>query len=110
MKIRHRIAFSKETVSPTFISFLKEKNAKFDRSSSYIGVAYIGEKICIDSTMQNRSPQLLMLFTQRMSMIVQNGCLFVRNSDLSIHSRKIHLLIKSTHMIQSVIARSVVAD
>lgn len=43
MKIRHRIAFNKEKVSKTFIDFLKDKKAKFEKTSSYIGVAYIFE-------------------------------------------------------------------
>lgn len=44
MKIRHRITFDKETVSETFIKFLEEKKAKFDKSSSNIGVVYIYEE------------------------------------------------------------------
>lgn len=43
MRIRHRIAYNKETVSKEFIHFLETKKAKFDKSNSYIGVAYIFE-------------------------------------------------------------------
>jgi len=44
MKIRHRIVFDKETVSQTFLIFLQEKKAQFDKSKSNIGVAYICEE------------------------------------------------------------------
>ena len=44
MKIRHRIAYSKETVSKPFIDFLVEKKAEFKKTSSDIGVAYIYEE------------------------------------------------------------------
>lgn len=44
MKIRHRIAYNKDLVSKKFIEFLKEKNAKFEKTNSYIGVAYLCEE------------------------------------------------------------------
>jgi hypothetical protein len=44
MKIRHRIKIDRENVSEAFISFLKERNAKFDKSNSTIAVVYIYEE------------------------------------------------------------------
>jgi hypothetical protein len=44
MKIRHRITYNKESARKPLIDFLKEKNAKFEKSNSYIGVAYLCEE------------------------------------------------------------------
>jgi hypothetical protein len=44
MKIRHRIAYDKEKVSITFIKFLEEKNANFEKNNSNIGVAFLCEE------------------------------------------------------------------
>ncbi|MEA5018650.1 MAG: hypothetical protein VB009_08085 [Erysipelotrichaceae bacterium] len=44
MRVRHRIAYNKESVSKDFIAFLLTNNARFDNTNSFIGVAYIFEK------------------------------------------------------------------
>ena len=44
MKIRHRIIIDRENVSGAFISFLKDKNAIFDKSTSVLAVVYIYEE------------------------------------------------------------------
>lgn len=43
MKIRHRITYDNDSVSKSFIDFLKEKNAKFE-DNRYSGIAYLCEE------------------------------------------------------------------
>ena len=43
MRIRHRIAYNKETIGSDFVNFLRINNSKFEDTNSYIGVAYIFE-------------------------------------------------------------------
>lgn len=44
MKIRYRITYSKEKANEAFINFLKDKNAKFEKSNSIFGMVYIFEE------------------------------------------------------------------
>lgn len=44
MRIRHRIAYNKDSISKNFIDFLLTNDAKIEETNSFIGVAYIFEE------------------------------------------------------------------